>query len=81
MEIPSNVKKIGKLIYKLSLSDTLRELKINEEVTLTKQDALYSTVNNTIRWLKSQDSSTYNYTLRALDKFQDKYIVRRIPAK
>ena len=80
MENLSNLKKIGKLIYKLSISDTLRGLGMNEEVMLTKNDALYSTANNTIRWLKSQDSSL-NYTIRALDKFQDKYIVRRIPAK
>lgn len=80
MKILSNLKKIDGLIYKLSINDTLKSMAVNDEIIFTKHQATYPVTNGSIRWLKSKDSS-YNFTIEALDKFQDKYIVRRIPAK
>lgn len=80
MEIASNIKRINGLIYKLSLSETLRALKVNEEITLTKSLATYGVTNTARSWIKRKDNS-YNFTIQSLDKFQDKYIVKRIPAK
>lgn len=77
MENNLNLKEIDGIIYKPSWADTFRNLKVGEEIKLSRMQLIYNTARATCDWVKRKDPS-YNFTITACDKFQDHFIVKRI---
>lgn len=79
MEKSDDYKKIDGIIYKPSWADTFRLLKVGQEMRLNRNQLTYHVARSTTRWITMRYEG-YKFSVIALDKFKDNFIVKRIPA-